>query len=219
MENDSAPTSIIPLDGQHAEVSIDHCLTNNDEILVFDEFIDERGGYEQEEVVIGTDGTRFPSGNDKSQLDGPFITTDNKDPKDEELNLGKSHQDIPSTCEQGMIVVQREKAPSIEEDEEKQDESHVASSRIEYILDLLLSSSPSHGANHHLQSDTNMGRMRCTLSDKLCSMGKRPLGFLARPRTRDVSQPRGWVGNVPLPFPNSENFRKCLGDVKKYAGN
>ncbi|KAH9313102.1 hypothetical protein KI387_028137, partial [Taxus chinensis] len=92
--------------------------------------------------------------------------TDNKEPKGEELNLGKSHQDIPSTCEQGMMVVQREEAPSIKEDKEKEDESLVAIPRIEYISDLLLPSSPSHGVDHHHQFDTNMGRMRCTLSDK-----------------------------------------------------
>ncbi|KAH9297846.1 hypothetical protein KI387_029528, partial [Taxus chinensis] len=99
-----------------------------------------------------------------------------KKPKDEELNLGKSHQDIPSTCEQGTVVVLREKAPSIEEAKEKEDESLVTSPRNKYISDLLLPSSPSHEVDHHNQFDTQVGKMRNNLSSKgyLHPFWKRP---------------------------------------------
>ncbi|KAH9293515.1 hypothetical protein KI387_041283, partial [Taxus chinensis] len=65
----------------------------------------KRRGCEQEEEVKGMDGTHFPSGNDNSPLAGLFMTADNKEPKGEELDLGKSYEDLSNTHEQGMKVV------------------------------------------------------------------------------------------------------------------
>ncbi|KAH9294635.1 hypothetical protein KI387_038223, partial [Taxus chinensis] len=90
----------------------------------------------------------------------------NKGQNDEELDLGKSHKDIPSTCEQGMEVVQRGKAPIIERAKAKGNEYLVENPGNQHISDLLLPSLPLHGANHHNPFDTNVGKIRSTLSSK-----------------------------------------------------
>ncbi|KAH9315332.1 hypothetical protein KI387_023959 [Taxus chinensis] len=51
--------------------------------------------------------TQFPRIHDNSQPAGLFMTIDSKEPKDEELDLGKSHKDMLSTCEQESHIVCR----------------------------------------------------------------------------------------------------------------
>ncbi|KAH9324654.1 hypothetical protein KI387_004832, partial [Taxus chinensis] len=48
----------------------------------------------EQEAVMAETHIRQPA--------GPFVAEGNTEPKDEESNVGKSHQDIPNTCEQSM---------------------------------------------------------------------------------------------------------------------
>ncbi|KAH9313387.1 hypothetical protein KI387_028422 [Taxus chinensis] len=184
-DEDSTLTPIVVPESQQYEVINDHRLVNIDDILACDESrvekkYDEQEGEEKEEV-----GNHFPNRHNNSQLAGMFITSANKESMGKEwtegiqylfgnvlekgtlqFDLSKSHRDIPSTFEQGMEVVQQGKTPIIEGAKAKGDESVVERPRNKHISDLLLPSLPSHGANHHNQFDTNMGKMWSTLSSK-----------------------------------------------------
>ncbi|KAH9311449.1 hypothetical protein KI387_026484, partial [Taxus chinensis] len=95
-------TPIVVPKGQHYEVINDHCSVNVDDILACDESSIEKKGEDQEGEAKGMIGTHFPNRQDNSQLAGLFTTAVLKEQNDEELDLGKSHKDIPSICEQDM---------------------------------------------------------------------------------------------------------------------
>ncbi|KAH9291277.1 hypothetical protein KI387_043532, partial [Taxus chinensis] len=108
-DGDLALTPIVVPEGQHYEVINDHCLVNTDLILACDEFRVEERHDEQEGEEKGMVGTHFPNRHDDSKLVGLSITTVDEEHNDEELGLGKSHKNIPSTGDQGVEIVQRGK--------------------------------------------------------------------------------------------------------------